>query len=756
MTPVTRRNFLIGGAAAAGLVVAWQLMPRDYPNPLGAASGETLFGAYLKIGADGTVTVAVPQCEMGQGVTTIIPQIVAQELGADWRSVAVEFAPVSPVYANHVLARKWAGTMWPRSLSGLMGEDNMVSGRASDSADFMLTADSTTIANYEGPAREAGAAARSLLCQAAADRWDIEWEECETREGFVVHGEKRLRFAELVEEAKEYDVPDPVPVLGEMASEGTPFDDALPLFPRLDLPAKVDGSTNFAGDIRLPDMVYAAVRQGPVGNSTLKSVDRSAVKDQTGLIEIVSHDRWVAAVATNWWAANSSLSKLKATFETRGRLGDSKYYLEDMDAALDGGEGFRLYKSGDIAGPFANGTSHSATYTVAPSPHATIETSTATARYKNGQLELWLATQSPELARQSAARVLGISKTDVVVYPVMAGGSFDRRLENEVALQAALLARHMGRPVQAVWSRGEEMIHDPVRPPVRARLAAVTSTTGTIAALSTKIAAPATSHEFARRLFEYETPYDALLASRGEPDDAVVSGAVPPYNIADFALDHYPVNSSIPTGRYRANADGYTCFFTESFIDELARKANREPLSYRMQMLSGQPRLARCLSGAAVMAGWDGGLDNSGQGIACHSMAVGDRSAHIGLVATARQGERGFAVTKLTALVDIGRVINRDIALQQIEGGIIFGLASAMGCATAYEDGLTTARRLRDLNLPMLADVPEVEVDLVASTEDPVDPGEIGVPPVAPAIANALYSASGLRLRSLPLLSDGL
>ncbi len=756
---VTRRHFLIGGVAAAGLVVAWQILPRDYPNPLFAAPGESLFGAYLKIATDGSVTVAVPQCEMGQGVTTIIPQIVAEELGADWRSVAVELVPVSPIYANHVLARQWADLLWPESIAGMFGEDTLLADHLSDSAKFMLTADSTTLPNYEQPAREAGAAARSLLCQAAAARWNVAWEECETRGGFVVHAEKRLRFAELLEEAKTFDVPDPVPVRGTFINDRAIIDDALPPYPRLDLPGKVDGSLNFAGDIRLPDMVYAAIRQGPLGDSTLKSVRRSAAKNVTGLLEIVRHERWVAAVATNWWAANTALSNLKATFETRGRMADSKYVETAMDAALSGEEGTggkRLYARGDIDPVFAAGKGFAATYTVAPSPHATIETSTATARFVAGQLELWLATQSPELARQSAARVLAISAANVVLYPVMAGGSFDRRLENEVAVQAALLARHMGRPVQLVWSRGEEMIHDPVRPPVRARLAAVTGSNGLIAALSTKIAAPATAHEFARRLFEYESAHEALKATSGQYDYMAVSGAVPPYTIADFALDHYPVDISIPTGRYRANADGYTCFFTESFIDELAHKANREPLSFRMQMLSGQPRLARCLSGVAIAAGWDGGLDNSGQGIACHSMKVGERSAHIGVIATARQGEQGFAVKRLTALADIGRVINRDIALQQIESGIVFGLATAMGCTTGYEKGVTTVRQLRDLNLPMLSDVPELVVELIDSTEEPVDPGEIGVPAVAPAIANALFSASGLRLRSLPLLSDGL
>ncbi len=757
MAGLTRRHILVGGAAAAGLVVAWQLIPRSHSDPLAIGKDERGFGAYLKIAKDGSVIVAVPQCEMGQGVTTIIPQIIAQELDADWRSVAVEAAPVSPIYANHVLAREWAGILWPDEIDDVFADDNLIAARYSDDARFMLTAGSTALANYEQPAREAGAAARALLCQAAAARWNIPWEACQTENGFVVHEDKRLRFAELLEEAKSFDVPGPVPVRGGIEGDSAPINASAQLpFPRLDLPGKVDGSINFAGDIRLPDMVYASVRQGPVGNSRLKSINRREADTVTGLLEIVEHERWVATVASNWWAANQALSKLNAVFETRGGLGADSGIENALNAAFDSDDGKRLHVSGDIGPAFARGTSHSARYSIAPAPHATLETSAATARYIDGQLELWLATQSPEMARQSVAGALGLKAADVILYPMMAGGSFDRRLENEIAVQAALLARYMARPVQLVWSRGEEMIHDPVRPPVRAKMAAVTDSAGRINAMSVKIAAPATAQEFAGRLFGHQKPHEALRTASGKYDYAAVSGAVPPYNITNFALDHYPANVGIPTGRYRANADGYSCFFTESFIDELARRAGREPLSYRMQMLSGQARLARCLSGVAVLAGWDGGLDNSGQGIACHSMKVAGRTAHIAIVAAARQGARGIEVERLTAMVDIGRVINRDIALQQIEGGMIFGLASAMGCATGYQGGLTTARRLRDLNLPVLSTTPDIQVELVDSSEDPIDPGEIGVPATAPAIANALFSASGVRLRSLPLIPDGL
>jgi isoquinoline 1-oxidoreductase subunit beta len=266
-----------------------------------------------------------------------------------------------------------------------------------------------------------------------------------------------------------------------------------------------------------------------------------------------------------------------------------------------------------------------------------------------------------------------------------------------------------------------------------------------------KIATSSAMRELAGRMDGYSVA-DARAAAAGEYDPLAIAGAMPPYAISNLTIDHFPVDIPIPTGPWRSMAHSYTAFFIESFVDELAHKAGIEPLSYRMQMLVGQTRLARCLTGVAAMAGWDGGLSGSSKGIACHSMA----GSHIALIASAKTGENGVRVDSISAMVDCGRIINPELARQQIEGGIVFGLAQALGASTEFENGLPLARRLRDIDLPLLADVPEISVEFIRSDLPPGGLSEIGVPAVAPAIANALFSASGLRLRELPLLSKGL
>ena len=235
-----------------------------------------------------------------------------------------------------------------------------------------------------------------------------------------------------------------------------------------------------------------------------------------------------------------------------------------------------------------------------------------------------------------------------------------------------------------------------------------------------------------------------------------MEGALPPYTIANLVVEHVPVAIPLPTGRMRGNAHGYTCFFTESFVDELAHEARREPLSFRMAMLGQDLRLATCLQRAATLASWDGGADGSGQGLACHVIDFNGIGGRIAVVATARRDETGIRVDKLTAVADIGRIVNVDIARQQIEGGLVFGLGLAVGSSTAYANGLPLTGRLGMLGLPLLTDCPEIEVEFIESTAEPADPGELGVAVAAPAIANALFSATGLRLRKLPLLSEDL
>ena len=759
---LTRRSVLAGAAVGGGLLVAWSLMPREYDSPLEPAPGETAFDSWLKIGEDGVVTVAVPQLEMGQGITTLLPQVVAMELGADWRQVGVEPAPVSGAYANFPLAARWA-PLWQPLVPDLADDPgDLMLRRWAEGSRFTATAEGLSMSAYERSCREAAASARAMLAMAAAERWGIDWEQCEAANGFVVHGTDRLSFGELAREAASFAPPDPPPLRVKPPADTallSQHDDPEALadlpFPRLDLPSKVDGSFVFAGDVRLPDMVYAAIRHGFRDEAEVTGYDLERVAGMRGLVGVVRGKRWLAAVASNWWTAEQALVAMNPRFAASRAVRS-----ERITAALD--EGVRRGPASLIGATGAGDAGYDPTfalrYDIAPGVHATIETASVTARLVDGQLELWMASQAPESAREAAARAIGLSRADVVLYPMAAGGSFDRRLENDHAIEAALIARETGRPVQLVWSRGEEQQMLNPRTPVAGLIGAELTPDGRITAMRARIAAPASAKEFGRRLFDNATSWAAIDAVAGDADPMVVEGLPGPYAIPDTAVYHCPVRLPLPTGRMRANAHGYTCFMRESFIDEVAARHEQEPVSYRIAMLGQDVRLAQCLQSVARLAEWDGGVRGSGQGVACHRMGEGDNAGRIAVIAGAGAGEGGVRVSRLYAAVDIGRIVNRDIALQQIEGGMVFALGLALGCSTDYDDGIATSRRLSSLQVPTLADCPEIRIELIegAGEEEAFDPGEIGVPAVAPAIANALYSATGLRLRRLPLLSGGL
>jgi isoquinoline 1-oxidoreductase beta subunit len=746
-----RRNLLIGGGVGIGLLIAWGIWPRRYLPNMAAEKGEHVFGHWLKIGEDGRVTIAIPQAEMGQGSYTALAQIVAGELGADWRSVAIQPALPSPAFANELFVREWRSAFLPASL-GAMAPSPSIDGLSDSWAErnaFMITAGSSTIRQFELPCRIAGAAARVVLSMAAAARWDTDWTNCETENGFVTFEKKKIAFAELVADAAKLEPPSPVP-LSAFAVNGISGREAI----RLDIPAKVDGSANFAGDIRLPDMLYASVRAGPIGNTRLKKIERRGANSIKGLVDVVRTDNWVAALATNWWAANKALDAMAPTFETFGRMPDSGEIGKALENALDKGPGARLVDMGSVDATLdkeAGTRVFRSQFSVQPALHAPLETRSATAQYRNGRLTLWLATQAPEAARHAAAKAIGISADDVTLIQMMAGGSFGRNLDSQIAGQAAVLAKQVGRPVQVIWSRPEDFIRDHVRPPALARMTATLDVAGRIAGMAVRIAVPPTAREAIARL-SGETPSEALASVKGDHDPLAVDGAAPPYAIPNLTVDHFPVALPLPTGLWRGNAHSYTAFFIESFINELAAVAGVEPLSYRMQMLVGQTRLARCLTSVAALSGWDGGAGASGKGIACHSMY----GSHIAVIATARTDDSGVRVDRISACVDCGRLINPELARQQVEGGIIFGLAQALGSATDYENGLPVARRLRDLDLPLLSDIPEIEIEFIRNEEEPGGVSELGVPAVAPAISNALFSAAGIKLRELPLLSRGL
>ncbi|MBI0475566.1 xanthine dehydrogenase family protein molybdopterin-binding subunit [Sphingomonas sp. MA1305] len=732
MAVISRRGVIVGGGAGVGLVVAWALWPRRYQPNLAAAPGESLFGAWLKIGDDGHVTVAVPQLEHGQGVYTALPQLVADELGADWRTIAVEPAPLNPLYAN------------PLALTELFeGQFDRVPQRLRDTlaerATLMLTGGSTSIRMFEEGAREAGAAARALLCKAAAARWNVGWSDCVAEGGFVRHGTQRLRFAELAAAAAAESLPEPLPLgvqgAGRLAGRAVP---------RLDVPAKVDGSAGFAGDIRLPDMVHAAIRQGPIGDSRLVGLDRAAADRIRGVLAVVENPRWVAVAATTWWAAERALAAIHPRFATPGPAVDDAGIAAALDAAL-ARQGAALGRIGTVGDRLQGGGVITADYAAAPALHAAPETPSATAAYRDGRLELWLATGAPAVARAAAARAAGLSEGAVVVHVTLAGGRSAATFDPRVAEQAALLTMRLKRPVCLSWSRGEEIVQDTMRAPARARLSARLAANGTIAAWGAKIAAPATGRALAARLLP--SGFVTAASGAGHADRYAVAGAMPPYAIPAVAIDHHPAELALRTGHVRGGAHGYTCFFTESFLDELARAANSEPLSYRIGMLGGNARLARCLSTVAALGGWDGGGPGSGQGIACHAF----RGSFVAVLAEAELAEGRPRVGRLVAAVDCGRMVNPDLVLQQIEGGLLDGLAMALGASCPIAAGLPTHRRLGALGLPRLADSPDINVELIRSDEEAGGVAELAVPPVAPAVANALFSATGRRWRHLPL-----
>jgi isoquinoline 1-oxidoreductase beta subunit len=734
---ITRRNLLIGGGAAAGLLIGWAVWPRHYAANLVAAPGETVFNAFLKIGTDGRVIVAVPQAEMGQGVYTSMPQILADELGADWRTVGVEPAPINPIYANWLPIEEEADRRLPE---WLRGAGHWAAREVATRMNLTMTMGSSSIRGFEARLREAGATARSLLCMAAAKRWQIDWKACDTEAGFVVRGSDKLRFGELATAAAKLDPPDPVPLRGpeERSLVGQSV-------PRLDLPSKVDGTAQFGADVRLPGMVYASIAHGPYGGAHPAKMTTGAADDVPGVMAVVTNPGWVAVVGTNWWAADRGLQALAVDFETAGPRPDDQTIRRALAAALDGGDAKRFVEHGHPDKVIAGQGLVSASYSVPLIAHAPMETLTATARFANDRLELWMPTQNAPMARAAAGRALGIDEDRVTIYPTLVGGGFGRKAEIDAAVEAAVIAAHLKKPVQLVWPRREDIQHSRFRPAAMARLQARLGQGGTIAGWSTRIAAPSTASEMLDR-FMGKAAQAGYAAEWGS-----VHGAVPPYAIEALAVEHAPAAIGVATGAWRSVANSYTAFFTESFMDELALVAGLDPLSFRMQALGPQPRLAKCLETVASIGAWQGGEAGVGQGIACHSCF----GSHVAMLVEARAEGDQIKISNVTAVVDVGRAIHPDIVRQQVEGAISWGLANALSNAISIRGGMVTAQNFDGLGLPTLTGTPEIRVEIVPSDLAPGGAGELAVPPVAPAVANAVFAATGKRLRHLPLrLSD--
>lgn len=723
MASLTRRTLLVA-AGAGGLAIGWAVWPRTRGLDWSPGPGEQVINAFVKIGADGRVTVAVPQAEMGQGVWSGLAQIAADEIGADWRAVGVEPAPLGPDYANHVaFAGQVAGV--PAALRGVAG---WVSDKAVEYLEFQLTGGSTSVRGFEAPLRHAGAAAREMLCRAAARRWDVDWTQCDTQAGFVTYQARRLPFAAVAADARREDVP-ATPTL-----RAAPVLTGKPVL-RLDIPSKTDGSARFGADVRLPGMMYAAIAQNPIGASRTR-IDRSRLPAGARLVE---GPDFVAVVADGWYAAKTALETLTIAYAAPANP-PGPWLEAGLKGALDA-PGAQVAARGDVAGALTQGAI-TADYTLPFLAHACLEPMTATARIADGKCEVWTPTQSATLSNWAVARALDIDTKAVTIYPTLIGGGFGRKVETDAAVQAALIARAVARPVQLIWSREEDFGHDVWRPAVAARLRGAAGPAG-ITGWDAHIAVPDPGAGFIARNLP-------AVAGDAKPGAGAIEGAAElPYAVSAFAVSHSLADCNVPLGFWRSVGHSFTGFIVESFVDELAHAARADPGGFRLAMLKDKPRHTAVLR-AALKAGGPLGqvAPGLGRGVALVE-SFGSIVAQVAEVQLTKDAPP--RVTRVWAAVDCGRVINPDTVRAQIEGGIAYGLSAALNGRTNFENGVSVQRNFDTQPVLTLADAPAIEVIIIASTEPPGGIGEPGTPPIAPAVANAIFAAGGGRRRDLPL-----
>ena len=735
----TRRNFLIGTGAAAGLAVGFALWPRSRALNWTAAKDETIVNGFVKIGTDGRVIVAVPQAEMGQGVFTSLPQIVADELGADWNTISVEPAPLHPLYANRGVALDATAEV-PTLLRGFA---RWSVGRVVEHYDLQMTGGSTSVRGFAQPVRLAGAAAREMLCRAAARRWGVDWTECDTENGFVVYKAQRLRFAEIAVAAAAEDMP-ASPTLRD-PSRGRLMGKSVQ---RLDIPGKVDGSARFGADVRLPGMVYAAVRSGPVGDAKLLRVETRAAKAMPGVVDIVQAPTFVAAVATTWYGAHLAVDSLRPGFAADAKPAGS--WIEPALKAALSGSGGEVGKVGDAAALLGQPDMISADYSVPFLAHAALEPMTATARIDGGRCEIWAPTQSLSLTVWAVAKALGIEDDAVTVHPTLVGGGFGRKAEVDACVQAALLARAVKRPVQVIWSREEDFAQDKYRPAAAARMRAALSPGASgapprITAWGSRIAVPDTAVSFMGRNLP-------ALAGTVKPNAAAVEGSIKlPYDFGSMVAEHVPVDVRVPLGFWRSVGHSFTAFFVESFVDELAHAAGADPGAFRLAMLHDSPRHAAVLRAVLAASGPLGPVGpGTARGVALHE-SFGSIVAEVAEVELKPGAEP--RVRHVWAAIDCGPVVNPDGVRAQIEGGVLFGLQAALHGRMTFDGGHAVQRNFDTAPMLTLAEAPAIDVIIVPSTAPMGGVGEPGTPPIAPAVANAIFAAGGGRRRDLPLFA---
>lgn len=739
----SRRRFLLGGLGIAGaLVVGWGMMPprqRLEADPPDALNGRVPLNGWVLIAPDNRVTVMLAKSEMGQGVMTSLAMLVAEELDVPLSMIDVRQAPMSKIYGDTTMAAD--GLPFHPDEPGLLRQGlQWLTVKAMREVGLIVTGGSSSVKDSWLPMRSAGAAARARLVAAAAREWKVAPAECETGGGRVTHpagmqatyGELATRAAQIG--AVEYRIKDrkSFRLIGRPTS-------------RIEINSKLDGSAVFGLDVKLPGLLYASLTMCPVPGGRLASSAADAVTAMRGVKKVMalSADRSgapeaLAVVADSRWHALQALKKLAPVWDEgqHARL-SSDGVMRSLAVALDTEQGFSYYRKGE-PDKLTGARTISAEYRAPFVAHAPMEPMNCTAQVSQGRVKLWVPTQIPSVAVSAAARIAGVSDDQVDLHVTLLGGGFGRRLEVDMVVQAVMLARALdGAPVQLLWRREDDIQHGFYRPAALARLDGVLDAEGRLLGWRSHSASASVGQSLLQRAFG--------LPPAG-PDKTTCEGLFDhPYEIPHQHVSHVISETPVPIGSWRSVGHSHNAFFKESFIDELAHAAQQDPAQFRRAMLDKHPRHRAVLEAVLRLAGEP--EPGRAHGLALHQSF----GSIVGQVAEVSVDGKQIRVHKISCAIDCGIVVNPEGVRQQIESAIAMGLATALHDEITWQDGRVQQSNFHDYRTLRLTEMPAVEVVILQGGDHPEGVGEPGTPPVAPAVANAVFKLTGQRLRRLPL-----
>jgi isoquinoline 1-oxidoreductase subunit beta len=748
-----RRFFLIsagvvGGGLAVGAGYINNKLNKDGAFKLPVNPGEGSFGAWLTIAKDGLVTVSVPNQEMGQGIYSMVAMLVAEELDLDPSKVTAMQAPIQAVYANTLMLLDGL-PFKPHDKGPIASGAKWTMDKVLRAVGVMATGGSTSTRSVYSAVRQSAASARAVLIAAAANKMGKPATELSTLGGYVVHAASntKVAYGEIAEAASA------LPVTLSPVKEKEKFVLIGKGMPRIDVPAKVDGSAQFGIDVRLDGQRYAAIAHCPTFGGKLKSAEFTPISKE---FQLVKGAAYVAVIAPSYWQARKALETVKVEWDAGANVNmSSAAIFESYAKALTDPKQLASYETrgqGKVDEVLAaSKTKVSVEYKVPFLAHATLEPMNCTVQIKDGRCKVWAGNQAPTLVKWLAATPAGVSSDMVEVVTPFLGGGFGRRAEMDFVVEAVEIARQAGGvAVQTIWSREEDMQHDFYRPAATARFEAALDDKGMPSAWSAKIAGPSVTKQFITRL-------NPVMAN-DQPDKTNAEGATfLPYYLPLMQVDHAAVPVGVPVGFWRSVGHSFNAFFSESFVDECALAAKQDPLSYRLALLraSQEPdakRFINLLEAVAKASNWSTAPVPKpgvkiGRGIA---VAESFKSIVAEVVELEVDEKNQIKVTKVWAAVDCGFCVDPMNAKAQIASGIVFGLTAALFGQVDIEKGRAVQSNFGNYPLIYMAQSPQIEVQVINSDAAMGGIGEVGTPPLAPALANAIAAVTGKRLRTMP------